>query len=100
MPGSSDMNIVLGQGDALKEVYNVRKQNFEMNQPYIAQRIEQKKKDENTKVQEPPKEDRIEIKHDKDQRKSPHHGDEKEGKSRNSEDSDVPFEDRLIDIKV
>ena len=52
MASTTDMNIVLGQGNAVKEVHNVRKQNLELNQQFVAQQTEEKKKEDRVKVQE------------------------------------------------
>ena len=48
---TSDLNIVLSQGEAVREVHNVKKQSLELNQQFIAQNIEDKKKKEKGKVQ-------------------------------------------------
>ena len=46
MASTTDMNIVLGQGNAVKEVHNVRKQNLELNQQFVAQQTEEKKRED------------------------------------------------------
>jgi len=46
MASTGDINIVLGQGSAIKEVHNVRKQSLELSQQFVAQRTEVKKKEE------------------------------------------------------
>ena len=51
MPGTADLNIVIGQGAAIKEVHNVKKQNLEMSQQFVAQKEEDKKKEDKSKVQ-------------------------------------------------
>ena len=51
MVATTNMNIILGQGNAVNEVHNVRKQNLELNQQFVAQETEGKKKEDKTKVQ-------------------------------------------------
>ena len=50
MTGTSDMNIILGQGTAVKEVHNVKKQNLEINQQFVAQETEGQKKKDKIKI--------------------------------------------------
>ena len=45
MSNTTDMNIVLGQGSAIKEVHNIGRQNLELNQQVVAQKTEDKKKE-------------------------------------------------------
>ncbi|MBW1666471.1 MAG: hypothetical protein JRJ66_00215 [Deltaproteobacteria bacterium] len=69
MSGTTDMNIVLGQGAAIKEVHNAKKQNLELNQQLIAQKIEDKKRDDKSRVQKSEKGDKVEISSDEQHRK-------------------------------
>lgn len=100
MPGTSDMNIIIGQGDSIKEVYNIRKQNLELNQPYIAQQMESKRKEEKAKVKEPPREDRIEVKHEKEESRKFKENSEKKDKNEKEDKQDTDEEERLIDIRI
>ena len=50
MAAPSDLNITLGQGTAIKEVYNVKKQNLENNQQFISQHAESQKMKEKPKI--------------------------------------------------
>ena len=52
MSGTTNMNIILGQGSTIKEVHNVKKQNLEMNQQFVAQKSEDIKREDKSKVQE------------------------------------------------
>jgi hypothetical protein len=101
MASTADMNIILGQGDAIKEVHNVRKQSLELNQHFIAQKTEDKRKEERAKVQEFEAESRIEIKDDEGKKDKGGPGENKNGSKReqSSEESDLP-EGTFIDIKV
>jgi len=64
MAGTTDVNIILGQANSIKEVHNVRKEQLEMNQQFIAQEATDKKIEEKVKVQKFDTEDRVEIKGD------------------------------------
>ena len=61
MAATTNMNIILGQGNAVKEVHNVRKQTLEMNQQFVAQENEGKKKEDKAKVQKFEAADKVEI---------------------------------------
>ena len=69
MTGTTDMNIVLGQGDAIKEVHNIKKQSLELNQQFIAQKTEDEKKEDKSKVKEFDTGNRIEVKEDEEKNK-------------------------------
>ena len=103
MASTTDMNIVIGQGNAVKEVHNVRKQNLELNQQYVAQQTEQKKKEDRVTVQEfeSPQRIGIEEEEQEDKRDKKNFGDDqRESKQKQpGEESDQP-EGSLIDIKV
>ena len=45
MSGTTHMNVILSQGNTIKEVHNVKKQNLDMNQQFIAQQSEGMKKE-------------------------------------------------------
>jgi len=103
MASTTDMNIVLGQGNAIKEVHNVRKQSLELNQQFVAQQTEQKKKEDRVTVQEfeSPQRIGIEEEEQEDKRNKKNFGDDqRDSKEKQSnQESDQP-EGSLIDIKV
>jgi hypothetical protein len=103
MASTTDMNIVIGQGNAVKEVHNVRKQNLELNQQFVAQQTEQKKKEDRVTVQEFESPQRIAIeeeeKEDKRNKKS-FREDQKDSKEKQSSEESDQSEGSLIDIKV
>ena len=101
MASTANMNIILGQGDAIKEVHNVRKQSLELNQHFVAQKTEDKRKEEKAKVQEFEAENRIEIKDDEEKKDKAGTEENKNGSKRkqSSEESDLS-EGTFIDIKV
>jgi len=61
LSSTADLNIVLRQGDAIKEMYNARRQNLDLNQQFVAQRAENKEREERSKVSESEPENRVEI---------------------------------------
>jgi len=103
MASTTDMNIVIGQGNAIKEVHNVRKQSLELNQQFVAQQTEQKKKEDRVTVQEfeSPQKIGIEEEEQEDKRNKKNFGDDqRDSKEKQSnQESDQP-EGSLIDIKV
>jgi hypothetical protein len=101
MASTTDMNIILGQGSTIREVHNVRKQNLELNQQYIAQESEAKKKEDRSRVQEFDAENRIELKGDEEKKKKKRSRDGKRrSKQENREEEPLLSEGSLIDIKV
>jgi hypothetical protein len=105
MASTTDMNIVLGQGNAIKEVYNVRKQSLELNQQFFVQKTEDKKKEDRSRIQEFDSSSRIEIKADEEKEKEkegrPGSEDKEKGsrKEHSEEESDLSG-GSLINIKV
>ena len=102
MASTTDMNIILGQGNAIKEVHNVRKQSLELNQQFVAQKTEDKKKEDKVKVQEFETDNKIEIRSDEEKE---HHQGSKDNekdprKEQPEEESDLTKRNYLIDIKV
>jgi len=103
MASTGDINIVLGQGSAIKEVHNVRKQSLELNQQFVAQRTEDKKKEEKKKVQEFDTDNKIKISDDEEKKGT----EDKDKRNREKDSGKKQLEDELktsdysfIDIKV
>jgi hypothetical protein len=101
MSGLTDTNIVLGQGNAIKEVHNIRRHDLELNQQFIAQKTADKKKEEKSKVQDFATENRIEIKNDEEKKKEedPRYNGRGSKKDKLNQAPDSQ-ETKLIDIKV
>ncbi len=105
MASTTDMNIVLGQGNAIKEVHNVRKQSLELNQQFFVQKTEDKKKEDRSRIQEFDSSSRIEIEADEEKEKEkegrPGSEDKEKGsrKEHSEEESDLSG-GSFIDIKV
>ena len=101
MASTTDMNIVLGQGNAVKEVHNVRKQNLELNQQFVAQQTEEKKREDRVKVQEFETAKRVAIEeHEGEKKEGGSEQDRKGSKKEQSEEASNPSEGNLIDIRV
>lgn len=99
MSGTTDMNIILGQGNTIKEVHNVKKQNLEMNQQFVAQNSDDLKREEKTKVQEFETNNRIEIQKDRERKKD--HKKQKKNKNTDKQKNKLDLsEGKLIDIRV
>ena len=101
MTTTSDMNIIVGQGTAIKEVHNVKKQNLEANHQFVAQHSEgQKKKDKST-VQKFDKKSRVETKGDQEKEHQRRQKNKKRGSSGESLAAERSLsEGKLIDITV
>lgn len=100
---ANDMNIIIGQGTAIKEVHNVKKQNLEFNQQFIAQETKVKKKERKSKVQESEANSRVEIREDEDEKEKSGREDKKRSISKeikNKADEINLLEKYIIDIKV
>ncbi len=101
MATTTDMNIILGQGNAVKEVHNIRKQNLEMNQQFVAQETEGKKKDDKVKVQKFEASDKVAIHGDEEKRDKKGRKDERKGSNkRKSKGESVSSGGNRIDIRV
>jgi hypothetical protein len=103
MSTTSGMNIIIGQGTAIKEVHNIKKQNLELNQQFVAQETDHKKKETKSKVQEPETENKIVASRDEDEKKNKDQKRKKRGLSKEGkgkvEDINLP-EGNIIDIVV
>jgi hypothetical protein len=106
MTADTHLNAVISQGGAVAEVHNVRKNVLDSNQQFLAQHVDDKKKEERSKVAETRSGDKIEIRGD-DQRESkeedregkrgkPHENPQEKGKPTDP----ASAEGKLIDIKV
>lgn len=102
MTTTTEVNLILAQGNAVSEVQNIRKQVLELGQQAIAQKSEDKKKEERAKVQEFREGDRIEIRTEEDGRGGRNQeAFEKEKKpSEPGKDKPLSPSGNLIDIKV
>ena len=102
MAGTTDINVILAQGDAVREVHNIRKQVLEQGQQAMVQKSEEQKKELKSKVQESQPGDKIEIRSDEERRSGAKRGKkEDQGKPSESDKKERLFPSgNLIDIKV
>ena len=99
MSGTTHMNIILGQGNTIKEIHNVKKQNLEMNQQFVAQKSEDVKREDKSKVEEFDTKNRIEIKKEKEKKKD-RKGNKNKSNNENQEGKRNLSGGKLIDIRV
>ncbi len=64
MSSTINMNVVLSQGNAVKEVQSVKEQNLELNQILVAQHQKKKEEEEKNRVQDFEKTDKIMVNKD------------------------------------
>ena len=102
MTGTTHMNAILGQGTAIKEVHNVKKQNLETNQQFAAQNAEEEKKEEKTKVQHFETTDKIKITSDKEKEERERRRKKKKAKNMEASEDEPKkrSEGNLINITV
>ena len=93
------MNIILGQGSAVNEVHNVKKQNLEVNQQYVVQHVEDKKKEGNHKIQDFEKSNRIDMKNDKEKNKGKK-SDKKDEEKEKQKQKNKFLQSKIIDVRV
>ena len=98
---TNDMNIVIGQGTAIKEVHNVKKQNLEINQQFIAQAAGDEKREKKTKVQEFDTENKVAADRDEKEGKNNYQKGKKKKLAKKGDDEDInPSGGNIIDIVV
>jgi hypothetical protein len=102
MSGTTDMNIIIGQGSTIKEVHNVKKQNLEINQQFVAQNSENQKGEEKSKVQEYETNNRIEIEKEEEEEKKKEDLKKRKKHKRTEEQENESnlTEGNVIDIRV
>jgi len=101
MTGTGDMNIIVGQGTAVKEVHNVKKQNLEINQQFVAQETEGQKKKDKSKIQKLENGDKVRIEKDQEEKSKEEKKNKKKGsKQKKSDDEFTINASNLIDITV
>lgn len=100
MTGTTDINIVVGQGTAIKEVHNIRKQSLELNQQLTAQRTEDKRKEDRSKIKEFETEKKIELNTDEEKNNKGGSGENQPFAKREKREEESNMEENLIDIMV
>ena len=101
MAATTHMNIILGQGNAVNEVHNARKQNLELNQQFVAQETDGKKKEDKVKVQKFEATDKVAIQEDEEKRdKKDAKNKRKRATKRKTKGKSASQEGHRIDIRV
>ena len=101
MASDTNINAILTQGNAIKSIYNVKKQNLELQQQFVAQHTEVKNKKDKVKIQKFGTDNKVEIEDDSERKKKQR--EEKTKKKMKTEAKDTKEnnpEGTLIDIKV
>jgi hypothetical protein len=99
MGGSSDMNIILGQGNTVREVHQVNRDHLELNQQAVSQQAEKKKAREKKRVHPSDTGDRVTLTPDEEKRDQQQDPERENAKNHEAEDPEPP-EGGIIDIKV
>jgi hypothetical protein len=101
MSSYSNINSILSQGTAIKEIQNVRKQSLELNQQYVVQHAQTQKKEEKNKVSESNAGGHVEIGNENERNKMNSQNEKKRNSSNdNLESESKPSEQHIIDIMV
>ena len=101
MAASTDMNVVLGQSSAVKEVQNIRKQSLEINKQFIAQQETFKRKEAKSRIEKFETKNDITIRDDREKNDKENPGKhQRDLKERKSEDDARPSEGEYIDIRI
>jgi hypothetical protein len=101
MASDTNINSILTQGNAIKSIYNVKKQNLELQQQFAAQHTEVKNKEDKVKVQKFGTDNKVEIKDDSERKKKQREEKlKKKMKTEAKDKKELNPEGTLIDIKV
>jgi hypothetical protein len=97
--GDSNINMVIGQGNAVKEIYNVKKQDLEVQQQTGMQESIKKNREEKTKIQETGSDTKIQVKGDENRESQEHLAKKRKKKDEEQEQADENRTDSsFIDI--
>lgn len=103
MATTTDMNVILGQAEAIKEIQHVKRQQLELNQQFTAQKAEVEKREEKSRVQRPDQGDKVEVKDHEGKREGQRKrrvGSQKQGKGKKSRPRARSSGGTLIDIRI
>ena len=100
MVGTANMNIVLGQGNVIKEIQNVKKQSLETNQQFSAQHADEKRRTEKSQVEVYETRNKIEVRDDDEKEKKKHLMKKKKKKKEKNENVSPLSDKKLLDITV
>jgi len=101
MASDTNLNIILGQGHAVKNIYNVKKQNLELQQQFAAQHTEVKEKKNKEKVMKFSADNMVQEKEENArERRERSTASEQGSQAENKIETGPAKEGALIDIKV
>lgn len=99
MGNSSNIDIILSQGTAVQEIHNIRKHSLELNQQYVTQQAEIRKKEDKKKVLESNAGGHVEIGNENERKKMKRQNQEQKNKD-TVENESMPSDEHIIDITV
>ena len=102
MTSMTDMNIVLGQGDAVKEVHGARRQNLGMNQQAVPQEAAARVRRQKQKIQAPETDKGVYLRREKEKKDGEEAGYDQQGSREKNKEEDgcETLEVNRIDIMV
>ena len=100
MAGDSNLNVIIGQGNAANELYNVKKQNYELQQQTYAQENIKKNREEKIKLQKSENSTKIKLKSDENGEGKEHSKKRDKNIEEQNKATENKCEDNLIDITV
>lgn len=101
MNSSSNINIVLSQGTAVKEIHNIKKHSLELNQQYVAQHAEIRKKEDKEKILKSNAGSHVEISNENEGGEMKRQNQEQKNKAKDmAENESTSSDEHLIDITV
>ena len=101
MTGDSNINMVISQGNAVKEIYNVRKHDLDLQQQTNMQEHIKKNREEKTKIKETENDTKIQVKDDENRKSKGNLNRREEEKNKEHEQDDENGSTRsTIDIIV
>ena len=101
MASDSNVNSIISQGIAIKQIYNPKKQDLELQQHFSVQHTELKKQKEKSKIKKTGQDNRVENKTDEDKKSKSRKKDRHRRKRKQKlQDQNFSPEGNFIDIKV
>ena len=101
MASDTNVNSIISQGIAIKQIYNPKKQDLELQQHFNVQHTEAKKQKEKSKIKKTAQENRVENKTDQKKESKSEKKDHGTNKHQQDlQDRDLSPEGNFIDIKV
>ncbi len=101
MASDTNVNSIISQGIAIKQVYNPKKQDLELQQHYTVQHTELKKQKQKSKIKKTDQENQVENKTDEQKESKSKKADHDANKhTQESPDYNLSPEGNFIDIKV